>query len=247
MIPPRRPPPLGKRAGRFWGAAQRLYDDLTDFTEYVYTMYSTQKKLPPDEINEKSLDLVNFIRDYRHYILRVESGFDGDDKKELVRHSVRTAIFSIIIGFQLGLAETRLVDLGSAALLHEIGQIRLPPYLYMHTRPLSPPERARIRTHTALGYSIVRDAGFPPDVQLGILDHHEREDGSGYPRHLTSARISAYGRIIGVACAFSAMGEPRLHKAGSKTPYARAQELLRDRGHYNAAVLQALLTGVSPA
>lgn len=228
--------------------AQKLYDDLIEFTEYIYTMYSTQKKLPHPEINEKVLALCNFIRDHRPYILRVSPRYDNDDKKFLVRHNVRTAIFSIIIGFQLKLSFPRLIDLGTTALLHEIGQLRLPPNLYMKDGVLSPAERAKVQTHTALGYSIVKEAGFPPDIQMGILDHHEREDGSGYPRKLTSERISTYGKIIGVACPFAAMGEPRNFKkpVGTyKTPYDSVLEMLKDKRRYNASVLQALLLGVS--
>jgi HD-GYP domain-containing protein (c-di-GMP phosphodiesterase class II) len=136
---------------------------------------------------------------------------------------------------------SKLVELGVTCILHEIGQIRLPPQLYMTDKPLSPSEKAQIATHTLLGFNILKDNNFPLAIQLGVLEHHERENGTGYPRHLQGTKISLYAKIISVACSFEAITAPRHYKE-ARTTYDGMIEMLRNESHqYDETVIKALL------
>ena len=225
--------------------SQNAYDKFMEFINYVYTKYATQKIISPPELNGKVLELCNFVRENKKFLLRISPSFEARNKNFLISHSLRTAIFAIIIGLQIKMPYEKLIELGVASILHEIGQIRLPPQLYMNNNPLSHSEKAQMQTHTLIGYNIMRTAGLPLTIQLGVLDHHERENGTGYPRHLLKNNISLYGKIIGVACSFEAITAPRNFRE-ARTTYEGMIEMLKNSNHlYDETVIKALLYSIS--
>lgn len=225
--------------------SQNAYDKFMEFVNSVYTKYATQKIISLPELNGKVLELCNFVRENKKFLLRISPSIEARNKNFLISHSLRTAIFAIIIGLQIKMPYEKLIELGVASILHEIGQIRLPPQLYMNNNPLSHSEKAQMQTHTVIGYNIVRNAGLPLTIQLGVLDHHERENGTGYPRHLLKNNISLYGKIIGAACSFEAITAPRNFRE-ARTTYEGMIEMLKNSNHlYDETVIKALLYSVS--
>ena len=225
--------------------AQKTYQKFMEFINAVYTRFATQKVIAVDEVKSKSLELCNFVRENKKFILRIAPAFEMRNRNFLVSHAMRSAVLSIVMGLQIKMPYDRLTELGMAAILHEIGQIRLPPQLYLNNKPLSASEKAQMQTHTVIGYNIAKNAGLPLPVQLGILDHHERENGSGYPRRLSGNSISLYGKIIAVACSFEAITAPRQFKA-ARTSFEGMVELLKNSNHlYDDVVVKALLYSIS--
>ena len=225
--------------------AQKTYQTFINYMTTVYTRYATQKVIAVDELKNKTLELCNFVRENKKFILRIAPAFEMRNRNFLVSHAVRSAVLSIVIGVQIKMPYDRLTELGMASLLHEIGQIRLPPQLYLNNKPLSTSEKAQMQTHTVIGYNIAKNAGLSLPVQLGILDHHERENGSGYPRRLSGNSISLYGKIIAVACSFEAITAPRQFKA-ARTSFEGMVELLKNSNHlYDDVVVKALLYSIS--
>ncbi len=224
---------------------QKVYDDLITFITQVYTRYVTRNEISQNELNGKVLELCNFVRENKSFILRVLAAPETRSKNFIVSHTLRTTIFSIIIGLQLKIPYENLIELGVASVLHEIGQIRLPPQLYMNEKALTPTEKAQMQTHTVIGYNIVKTAGFPLKIQLGVLEHHERENGSGYPRHLQGKNISVYAKIIGVACSFEAITASRSFKE-AKTGFEGMIEILQNKNSlYDDTIVKALLYSLS--
>ena len=131
--------------------SQNAYDKFMEFINYVYTKYATQKIISLPELNGKVLELCNFVRENKKFLLRISPSFETRNKNFLISHSLRTAIFAIIIGLQIKMPYEKLIELGVASILHEIGQIRLPPQLYMNNNPLSHSEKAQMQTHTVIG------------------------------------------------------------------------------------------------
>lgn len=226
-------------------AAQKTYEKFMDYINQVYTHYATHKEISQSELNGKVLELCNYVRETKKFILRISPSYESRNKNFLISHSMRTAILAIVIGIQLNMPYEKLIELGVASILHEIGQIRLPPQLYMSNKPLTISEKTQMATHTIIGYNIVKEAGFPLTVQLGVLDHHERQTGTGYPRHLTGSAISTYAKIIAVACSYEAITAPR-HFKEAKTTYEGMIEMLKNSNHlYDDTVVKALLYSVS--
>ena len=115
----------------------------------------------------------------------------------------------------------------------------------MTDKSLSSSERAQIMTHTLLGYNILKELNFPLPIQLGVLEHHEKENGQGYPRQLMGNKISTYAKIISVACSFEAITAPREYKTERTTFDAMVEMLKNQNNQYDATVIKALLYSLS--
>jgi HD-GYP domain-containing protein (c-di-GMP phosphodiesterase class II) len=186
------------------------------------------------------------IREDRRFLLRVLRNVEPSAGKNfLASHAVNSAIISVIIGYYIKLPNHKLIELAVAALLHEIGMIKLPPELYMNQRLLTPQERKTIMTHPVLGYSLLQSFNFPLTISVAALEHHERENGNGYPRKLTGNQISLYSKIIAVACSYDALTSARPHK-DAMDGYTGMVDLLKNVGkQYNDTVVRALVYSLS--
>ena len=190
-------------------------------------------------------DLCIFIKEHRRYILRVNATIESENRNFLVIHTMRTTVLCLAIALQLHLPLSKMIELGVTSILHEIGMLRLPPQLYMTSKKLSVREKAQISKHTLLGYTIIKDLNFGLSIQLGVLEHHEKENGTGYPRRLTGEKISSNAKIIAVACTYEAISSPRSYK-DEKSTFDALLEMIQNREHaYDGSVIKALLYTVS--
>ena len=222
---------------------EKVYNSYIQYIESVFTHYVTHKEFNTQEISLTISELCTFIKDHRRYILRIKPSQEEHNKRFLVYHSMRTTVLAIVIGLQLNMPPNKLVELGITSLLHEVGMLRLPSQVYMNTKPLSNAEKTQMLTHPIISYNILKEAAFPLNIQLGALDHHERENG--YPRHSMGKNISLYGKILAVACSYEAITAPREYKEASTT-YEGMIELLRNENHqYDDTVIRALLFSLS--
>jgi PAS domain S-box-containing protein len=136
----------------------------------------------------------------------------------------------------------RIENLQLAALLHDVGKITLPTEILMMPRKLTDLEFRLIQTHTQVGYDILNDADFPPEVALVALQHHERLDGSGYPNRLRGREILLEARIMAVADVLDAMLTDRPHRNALPMEHA-LRELLDHKGvRYDADAVDACMT-----
>ncbi|MCR4953782.1 MAG: HD domain-containing protein [Treponema sp.] len=224
---------------------QRVYDEYMHYIESVFTHYATHKTIDQEELSETVQELCVFIKENKSYMLRVNPTVKKDDKNFLVTHSMRTTVIAIAIALQLHMPLSKMIELGMTCIIHEIGMLRLPPQIYLTDRKLTPGERLQIYKHPLLGYSIVKELDFPLTIQLGVLEHHEDENGTGYPRRLSSEKISTAAKIIYVACSFEAITSARTYKEG-RSPFEAILEILQNRDHkYDDAIIKALLYTVS--
>ena len=222
-----------------------VYEEYMNYIESVFTHYATHKEIDKDELSDTVQDLCIFIKEHRRYILRVNATIEAEKRNFLIIHTMRTTVLAIAIGFQLHLPLSKMIELGVTCILHEIGMLRLPPQLYMSTRKLSVREKAQISKLTLLGYSFIKDLSFSLPIQLGVLEHHEKENGTGYPRRLTAEKISANAKVIAVACTYEAISSPRSYK-DEKSTFDALLELLQNKEHaYDGNVIKALLYTVS--
>jgi HD-GYP domain-containing protein (c-di-GMP phosphodiesterase class II) len=131
------------------------------------------------------------------------------------QHGVRTSLYMISVGRSLGLPKRQIEALGQIGLLADVGKIQLPRALLDKPGLLTPAEFRIAKEHVSLGLQALEaDKRLDDTVKLGILQHHERLDGTGYPEGLKGEQISIYGRLAGIADTFSALVSAR--------PYANA-------------------------
>ncbi|MEQ8815799.1 MAG: HD domain-containing phosphohydrolase [Thalassobaculum sp.] len=157
-------------------------------------------------------------------------------------HERRVAALALALADELGLPDEERAGLEYAALLHDLGEIAVPADILVRPARLSDSELAIVRTHAEQGYEILREVDFPWPVADIVHQHHERLDGSGYPRGLAGSAIRLEARIIGVADVVEAMCSHRPYRPALGMP-AALDELRDGRGvRYDAAVVDACLT-----
>ena len=224
---------------------QVVYEEYLNYVEEVYTKFTTHKKLDYEAISAELKDLCVFINEQRRYILRLQPDNQVDSRTYLLNHAMRSTIFAIAIALQLRMPFAKQVDLAVTTILHEIGMVQLPSQVYMTNKPLSTADRNSIYTHPILSYNILKNYDFPLSIQLGALEHHEKQNGTGYPRKLSGDKISLFAKIIAVACSFEAITAPRFHKV-QQSSYEAMVELLKNNGRqFDENVIKALLFAVS--
>ncbi len=224
--------------------AETFFNELLGFVERIFTDFVTKGEIAQRPIGDQVKRVIDMTRSHRRYLLRLGE-MTVKDKNYIVNHSTKTAVVSIAIGTTLRLPSHKLIELGTAAMLHEIGMIRLPPQLYMSQKQLSGKERQAIAAHTVLGFKILKQESFPVSVSLAVLECRENHDGTGYPRKLAGDKISLYAKIIRVAGSFAAMISERPFRAALEG-HAAILEMLQQSGkHYDESVLKALIANVS--
>jgi HD-GYP domain-containing protein (c-di-GMP phosphodiesterase class II) len=226
-------------------AAQKFHSEFTMFASNLFTQYATDGTLNLSPVTDWVKKSIQMIHDGRDFLLRfLDVGAEGD--RYLITHAVNTTFLSLAIGDYLKIPPHRLIELGAACLLHEIGMYKLPLELRRTNKVLSPEERKAMQTHTILGYRVLKGFSAPENVALATMEHHERIDGSGYPRNLTQTKITDYALIIGVACSYDAMISKRPFKPGSLDGHAIIMDLAqKNRKQYDEKILKALVYTLS--
>lgn len=134
-------------------------------------------------------------------------------------HSVNVCTFSIALAKFIGIdGEEALNNLGVGALLHDVGKTKIPEEILNKKSALDDEEFELIKEHPIFGLEILRQTGLiHEDCYLPVGQHHEREDGSGYPYGLKSADIHEYSKIVGIADVFDAMTTQRSYRNAVET------------------------------
>jgi len=161
-------------------------------------------------------------------------------------HSVQVALNCLVVGKMLGLKPNELKELGAGALLHDIGKTAVPAQIWGKEGDLTPEEFARVQTHPEAGFEILRK------TDLGLLaahvayQHHERWDGSGYPRGLKEREVLKYARICAVCDVFDAMTSDRPYKKATH-PFNGLAFVIENSGIlFDPEVVQAFSKVVAP-
>jgi PAS domain S-box-containing protein/putative nucleotidyltransferase with HDIG domain len=156
-------------------------------------------------------------------------------------HQRRVAELAGAIARELGLPEDRVNGVLMAGLIHDIGKIFIPAEILSKPSKLSEIEMMMIRTHSQAGYDVLSTVDFPWPVADMVLQHHERMNGSGYPRGLIGAQIPQDVRILSVADTADAMASRRPYRAAHSTEQT-LEEVMQNRGElYDHDAVDAVL------
>jgi HD-GYP domain-containing protein (c-di-GMP phosphodiesterase class II) len=142
-------------------------------------------------------------------------------------HTRRVALRAVQVGEELGLAPNRLRTLAVGGLLHDMGKLSVPDEILKKPSSLDDEEYAVIKRHPERGERLLGElGGFSRAVRRLVLNHHERLDGSGYPRGLAGGALDLETRILGVCDVYDALISTRVYR--SAWQHADALALLRD-------------------
>jgi HD-GYP domain-containing protein (c-di-GMP phosphodiesterase class II) len=140
------------------------------------------------------------------YKLFTELKAEGDFR---FKHSIGVAYIAALLGRSLKMDEAEVAHLTIAASLCDIGSIKLPHSLLHKTSELDPSEYEMMKQHTFMGRDLLKGSTLDPRTALVALQHHEREDGSGYPEQLVSSQIHLFSKIVALADVYVAMTSDR--------------------------------------
>ncbi len=161
---------------------------------------------------------------------------------ETNQHNMRVGELSAKIALRIGLTPEEAGLLRRAAALHDIGKIGIPDALLRKAGPLSEGELRVMKTHTSIGARILggSQSSLLQLAEAIAISHHERFDGTGYPRGLKGIEIPIAGRIVAVADAFDAITNDRSYRKARSVEVA--MEILREQAghHYEKRIIDAL-------
>jgi putative nucleotidyltransferase with HDIG domain len=127
-------------------------------------------------------------------------------------HTRSVSLLAVRVGEELGLPPARLRELAIGALLHDVGKLSIPDAILQKPAALTEEEYALIRRHPDWGRELALQLGFAPQVARLVSDHHERLDGSGYPRGLREAELDLETRVLMVCDVFDALLSTRVYR-----------------------------------
>lgn len=160
-------------------------------------------------------------------------------------HSERVARASVIIARAIGISQHRTSTLHFAGMLHDVGKLGVPTRILQKAGALTDEEFAAIARHPVRGLEMVREIAFLGEAFEGILHHHERMDGRGYPMGLAGEAIPEFARIISVADAFDSMTSTRSYRQ-ARTVEEAIDELRRCSGtQFAPELVEALVHGLA--
>ncbi len=161
-------------------------------------------------------------------------------------HSVNVAVLSIVVGLALQMDRDKIQHMALGALMHDIGKMQIADHILNKPDSLSPDEYDHIKEHVTRGYELIKDditlSGITKQIVYG---HHERLDGSGYPRGLDSGYISIYTRVVAICDMFDAMTSDRIYQ--KKMPIYKALDVMMAEAieRIDANLLKTLIENIT--
>jgi len=165
---------------------------------------------------------------------------------DLPRHMTNVAIFAIKIGMSVGFPREKLEAAGLAGLVHDVGIVAVPAEILDKPEGLSREEQQQLVQHPELGARIIRAAG--PEYQwlaTVVVQEHEREDGSGYPKGLRGDDIAELAKVVGISDVYEAITHPRPYRRRMSPLDAVKEIITSERRAFAEWVLKGLIRGLS--
>ena len=187
-------------------------------------------------------DFANMVTLDRDLLLTVEAMQVGQEEY-LFDHCVNTSLLSMALGNELGFPQERVIELGMATLLSDVGMLRVPDEIRLARRSLTAFERSEIERHPCHTLDCLQQMdGLPESVPWVGYQIHERMDGSGYPQGRSRFLIHEYARVAAVADTYTALCHDRPHRPGF-LPYLAAKTILSEcsQGKFDPAIVRKFL------
>ena len=234
-----------------------IKNDSIDEHTKAAVIYDTTRSLVIDILNDPALSenikrAQNIVESTVYYILNEKNAF----RSMLVvmtfdyytyTHSVNVCAFSIALAQYTGINNPKqLNELGIGALLHDVGKMKIPASILNKQGSLTPEEFEIIKKHPQWGFELIKETDITPqESYYPILQHHERENNSGYPSGIGADEIHQYSKIAAIADSFDAMTTQRIYRE-AKTSFQACEELAKEKGAYNWELLERFINLLGP-
>ena len=191
--------------------------------------------------------MAQFAEEQRAYAATMNALCQAVETKDYYTrgHGDRVSRGAVMIARQISMNSARTDAIRFAGMLHDVGKLGVPTQVLQKTGPLTEDEFATIQLHPMRGLEIVREIGFLYEALNGIMHHHERIDGRGYPMGLAGHEIPEFARVIAVADAFDSMTSTRSYREAKSIDQAIV-ELRRGAGtQFDPLIVQAFIAALA--
>jgi len=218
-----------------------VYLRAIDEYEHIAGAVARGEELDREKIDAAVNTLLDRVKEARSEMIQLIL-MGGRIERKIAAGVVNVTILAAIMGTVLRFAGHRLIQLATGAFLHDIGMVKVPKAILKKKEKLSVEELNQIRTHPIHSYRVIsKELKYPEEIGVIALQHHERWDGQGYPRHLRGEDINIASRILAVADAYIAMINQRPYR-NSMIGYSAMKNVLSDNGrHFDPKILKAFL------
>ncbi|XPF94038.1 HD-GYP domain-containing protein [Colwellia sp. RE-S-Sl-9] len=224
----------------------KIYDNATETIKDLFNDINTDKKINITAINQLAEEITNSIirNEYAISILtriRDKSTYQWE-------HAVNSAILMCGFVLFLGLKKEAATQIAIGALLHDVGVAKIPKTILDKKGKLTPNEQELTRKHLTWGHKICHSQGLSNKITTDMMiNHHERLDGSGYPRGLNACKLSRLARITAIVDVYDAMTGNKHHKQGEQ-PINALRYLMSKNEQFDRTLVQQFIKyiGVHP-
>ncbi|OPA78345.1 hypothetical protein BVG16_10685 [Paenibacillus selenitireducens] len=207
-------------------ALHQFIDDMVRMMKELMNTVQLHHKIPLFEIRKQIIPSIQHAAESLDIPCLLAALQSKDDY--IYRHSIGVGVMATWIGKWYGVSESELPALSLAATLHDIGKFRITMEIWTKPEKLTAFEYALMKKHTVIGYGMLKETvGMNHRVALVALQHHERQDGSGYPLGLGASRLDLFSRIVAVADIFHALLSNRSYQAAF--PFHEIMKQMKDQ------------------
>ncbi len=210
----------------------------------IYTEFKLGRVPVYQEIDDALEPLYEAILNDDHFTRKMWQIHAYDDYT--FDHSVRVSMISGLIAKWCGLDDDKIKEAALAGLLHDIGKCNIPDQILNKPSSLTAEEFKVMKTHAILGYILIKDIpNISYDVLQGVMQHHERVDGTGYPNGLKGNQINYLAKIVAVADVYCAMTQDRIYKKAMHTFEAMSFILEKCHSSLDFSMSKTFLANIS--
>lgn len=217
--------PISKKVKLEINEISRNVDDASHQIEEIFQGIRKTDNVPINEIKKDIVPVISQATEIPH----VYHLFEELQKKDeyTYRHNICVGVIAGLIGKWLGYKEEALREIELAGLLHDIGKTKISNEILHKPTKLTKQEYKEIKKHPLYGYDLLRKTpNLAESIVMTALQHHEREDGLGYPFRLKGSQIHPIAKIVAVADVFHAMSSDRIYREA--TPFYKVITKMND-------------------
>jgi len=226
--------------------ASQQFDQHSQQLKSLYNDLSIGAKLDVSLLNQVSNEIVDSVLRNSNAMAILSRLKDKDGYNW--RHMINCTILMSVFAKYLGIKNEQIQQLALGAMLHDVGHTKLPQGIINKTENLNELEFKALKKHVVQSLGLVKgEAGISNLIMDMILNHHERIDGSGYPRGLSGTKISKAARMMAIVDVYDAMTSERPHQNGEE-PIHALRYLLANKHQFDAQLVQKFIKclGVHP-
>jgi len=216
----------------------------TKTVKAIFSDLKTNSKINLEPIKATVNNIIDEVLQNRNILVNLTDVRCYDDYT--FGHSVNVCLLSVLTGVSIGYNSSQLRDLGTGAILHDLGKTKIDVEIINKPGKLTPAEYEEIKKHTEVGFEILRRMPEIPLLSAHVaFQHHEKLDGSGYPRGLKQDEIHEFARIVAVADVYDALLADRSYRKGYLPHQALEIVTSSTEAHFDPTVVAAFIDNIA--